>query len=274
MMEPVKPPELVDPFNHYPLSLGRGYWFNPVNDEKYYINNGIPVFLPEEQMSGNNLKYSRFYDRISRFYRVSSVFYSWLKGSSDKKIKMKYLEQLQVRPGDKVLEVAVGSADNLLYLPRNASYSGLDISFGMLTMARRHLRKWNIPAGLYQGEAEHLPFAEHSFDVVFHVGGISLFNDSQRAIHEMIRVAKPGGQVMIVDDNEVSQVKAYHKNPFSPASAARTDEEQSAPVKLLPNGMRNIEVRYFFDSMLYCLTFRKPGQVSKSEIKPLADKMH
>jgi len=271
MMQPAHHPELVDPFNQYPLSLGRGFWFNPVNDEKYYINNGIPVFLPEEQMSGNNLKYSRFYDRISRFYRVSSVFYSWLKGSSEKKIKMKYLEQLQVKPGDKVLEVAVGSADNLLYLPRNASYSGLDISFGMLTMAKRHLRKWGIQAGLYQGEAEHLPFAEHSFDVVFHVGGISLFNNSQRAIHEMIRVAKPGGQVMIVDDNEVTQVRSYHKNPFSPATATLTDEDQSAPVKLLPNGMRNIEVRYYFDSMLYCLTFRKPDQIRKPALKSAAD---
>lgn len=262
MLDPAYSPVLIDPFDHHPLELGKGFWFNPENNERYFINNGMPVFLPEHQMSGNNLKYSRFYDRISRFYRISSVIYSRLKGSSDRAIKTKYLDLLGIKPGDNVLEVAVGTADNFLYLPDYATYSGLDISYGMLTMARRHLKKWKIPAGLYQGEAEHLPFASESFDVVFHVGGISLFNDSRKAISEMIRVARPGARLMVVDDNEASPGRAGHKNPFSPLPGMNESAEDSL-VKMLPVGMQSIEVRRLFDDMLYCLTFQKPEKSLK-----------
>lgn len=266
MLEIAYNPELIDPFDHRQLHPGKGYWFNPENGEKYYINNGIPVFLPEQQMGGNNLKYSRFYDRISRFYRVSSVIYSRLKGSTEKQIKKKYLDLLNIQSGEKVLEVAVGSADNFKYLPANAMYCGIDISYGMLTMARRHLRKWKIPAGLFQGEAEHLPFADNTFDVVFHVGGISLFNDNRKAVAEMIRVTNPGGRLMIVDDNEGNPGRSDHKNPFSPLPGQQNNSGPDYPVKMLPTGMKNIEIRYLFDEQLYCLTFTKPN-VTKDAVQ-------
>ena len=78
---------LLDPYSKEPLELGKGFYFNPFSGDKYYINSGIPVFLPENQMTGDNLKYARFYDKISRFYRISSVLYCWLKGTSEKKLR-------------------------------------------------------------------------------------------------------------------------------------------------------------------------------------------
>jgi ubiquinone/menaquinone biosynthesis C-methylase UbiE len=253
--EPVK---VYDPYTMEQLIPEKGYFLNPVTNDKYYINSGIPVFLPENMMTGDNLKYSRFYDKISRFYRISSVLYCWLKGTTEKKIKKLYLELLEIHDGDNVLEVSVGSGDNLLHLNRNANYTGYDISFGMLTMARHQLRHWRIKADLYQGEAEHLPFADNSFDVVFHVGGINFFNDKQKALSEMIRVAKPGSKLMVVDETESMVINTYQKNPFSRKLYQLADRDLSVPVHLLPTGMKEIEVRYFFDQKIYCLTFRKP----------------
>jgi ubiquinone/menaquinone biosynthesis C-methylase UbiE len=249
---------LLDPYTKEPLQMGKGYLFNPLSGEKYYINSGIPVFLTENQMTGDNLKYSRFYDRISRFYRISSVFYCWLKGTTEKKVKSLYLDQLEINKGSMVLEVSVGSADNLKHLIPDATYTGIDISFGMLTMARRQLKRWKIKASLCQGEAEHLPFPDNSFDVVFHVGGINFFNDKHKALIEMIRVAKPGTKILVADETESMVVNTYQKNPFTRNLYQLADRDLSVPLHLLPPGMKEIEVRYFFDQKVYCLTFRKP----------------
>jgi len=261
---------LLDPYSKEPLEMGKGFYFNPVSGDKYYINSGIPVFLPENQMTGDNLKYARFYDKISRFYRISSVLYCWLKGTSEKKVKKLYLDLLEIKENDRVLEVSIGSADNLKHLPKRAFYSGIDISFGMLTMARLQLRHWRIKAGLYQGEAEHLPFADNSFNVVFHVGGINFFNDKQKALAEMIRVAKPGSKLLVVDETESMVVNTYQKNPFSRKLYQLADRDLSVPVHLLPIGMKEIEVRYFYEQKIYCLTFRKPTTALVEQINGVA----
>lgn len=266
-----EPVTLLDPYTRDPLQMGKGFLFNPVTGDKFYINGDVPVFMPENQMTGDNLKYSRFYDKISRFYRISSVLYCWLKGSTEKKVKKLYLDLLEIKPGDKVLEVGVGSGDNLLHLPRNAEYSGTDISFGMLTMAKRQLRQWNIKANLYQGEAEHLPFGDCSFDVVFHVGGINFFNDKQKALAEMIRVARPGSKILVVDETESMVVNSYQKNPLSRKLYQLADRDLSVPVHLLPAGTKEIEVRYFFDQKIYCLTFRKQPESIGKPVNGLAD---
>jgi len=47
----------------------------------------------------------------------------------------------------------------------------------MLRQCRKRIERTKRPAALFHGEAERLPFAGDSFDVVFHVGGINFFND-------------------------------------------------------------------------------------------------
>lgn len=250
---------LQDPYTREALETGRGYLLNPANGNRYYINSGIPVFMTEDAMTGDNLKYSRFYDRISRFYRASTVVYCWLKGTTEKKVKSLYLDLLEIHSNSNVLEVSIGSADNLRHLPQPANYAGIDISFGMLTMAKKHLKHWNIPAALVQGEAENLPFQDNTFDVVFHVGGINYFNDKGRALCEMIRVAKPGSKILVADETESVVANTYQKNPFTRNLYQLADRDLSVPVHLLPPGMKETEVRYFFDQRIYCLTFRKPS---------------
>ena len=89
-----------------------------------------------------------------------------------------YLDELEVKDGDRVLEVSVGTGRNLQFLPRGAQYFGLDISWGMLKQCQRNARKWNLDVALFMGNAECLPFKKELFDVVFHFGGIKLFQQS------------------------------------------------------------------------------------------------
>ena len=52
-------------------------------------------------------------------------------------------------------------------------------------------------------------------DMSFHVGSMNFFNDRARAITEMIRVAKPGTEVVILDETEKVVTEIYEKTPFS-----------------------------------------------------------
>src|ERR1035437_6592337 len=97
---------------------------------------------------------------------------------------------LEAKPRDRGLEPSVGTGLNYKYLPRGVQLSGLDLSPEMLANCKANLKRWKMDADLYLGNAESLPFADSSFDVVFHVGGINFFNDRAKAIREMIRVAK------------------------------------------------------------------------------------
>jgi ubiquinone/menaquinone biosynthesis C-methylase UbiE len=97
------------------------------------------------------------------------------------------MDLLEVKPGDSVLETSVGTGLNFRYLPAGVKLSGLDLSPEMLSACQTNLRRWGMDADLYLGNAESLPFADSSFDVVFHVGGISFFNDQAKAIREMMR---------------------------------------------------------------------------------------
>jgi ubiquinone/menaquinone biosynthesis C-methylase UbiE len=93
--------------------------------------------------------------------------------------------------------------------------SGLDLSPEMLANCQNNLRRWQMDADLYLGNAESLPFADSSFDVVFTAGGINFFNDRAKAIREMIRVAKPGSLLMIADETEEYVKSTYEKSPYT-----------------------------------------------------------
>ena len=90
---------------------------------------------------------------------------------------------LEVKPGDSVLETSVGTGLNFKYLPHGVELAGLDLagldlSSEMLLNCQANLHRWHMDATLVLANAEDLPFADSSFDVVFHVGGSNFFNIS------------------------------------------------------------------------------------------------
>jgi ubiquinone/menaquinone biosynthesis C-methylase UbiE len=113
-------------------------------------------------------------------------------------------------------------------------------------------------ADLFLGNAEDLPFANDSFDVVFHVGGINFFNDRAKAILEMIRVAKPGSRILIADETEKHVKGTYERIPITSGYFKNRQETVAAPVDLVPPAMQEINLEILRDGQFYALTFRKP----------------
>lgn len=226
--------------------------------ERFPIREGIPVFSRPEDMSGANGKYNHLYQTIAGFYDDTQRVGSALIGMDRDEYVMSYLGRLEVKRGDKVLETSVGTGLNFKYLPRGVRRYGLDLSREMLTSCQENLRRWRMDAELFEGNAESLPFADESFDVVFHTGGINFFSDRAKAVREMIRVAKPGSLILIADETEEHVKGAFENIPYTREFFKGREEAVSAPVNLVPAEMEEVRAEAVWNGRFYALTFRKP----------------
>jgi ubiquinone/menaquinone biosynthesis C-methylase UbiE len=227
--------------------------------ERFPVRNGIPVFLEPEKLTGSNSKYNRLYETIGGFYDDIQRVACALRGFSPDQYLLSYLRFLEVNSGDSVLETSVGTGLNYKYLPRGARLFGLDLSAEMLTNCQANLRRWEMDADLFLGNAEDLPFANDSFDVVFHVGGINFFNDRAKAIREMIRVGKAGSRMLIADETEEHVKSIYERSPLLRGYFKNRQEPVTAPIDLVPPEMKEIHLEMLRDGRFYALTFRKPS---------------
>jgi ubiquinone/menaquinone biosynthesis C-methylase UbiE len=253
---------LCDPVSHEALRVGSSkdgasFLENVVTGKRYPIRDGIPVLLAEGDVTGSNERHRLMYDRIAIVYDLAMGLYASVRSGGEKRRRMEYLKEMEIDPGDNVLEVSVGTGGNLRYLPPGARYYGLDLSWGMLRQCRRRLRRWNLEAELFQGAAEHLPFRDRVFDGVLHMGGINFFNDIPQALGEMVRVAKPGTRIVIVDETE-KVADRFQGVPVAGSIYADRREAIAPPAKMLPPGMQDVRVRELWNGELYCLTFRTP----------------
>ncbi|MGI5499689.1 methyltransferase domain-containing protein [Lentzea sp. CA-135723] len=98
-----------------------------------------------------------------------------------------------------VLEVAVGTGLNLPHYPADAVVTGLDLSDGMLELARGRAADLGRAVTLRQGTAHALPFADASFDAVVCTLGLCAIPDHTAALAEMVRVLRPGGRLILLD---------------------------------------------------------------------------
>ena len=210
--------------------------------ERFLIRDGIPEFVTPEMITGSNRKFHRMYEIIGGFYDDTQRAGSALMGIDRDEVFLSYLRLLEIKPGDTVLETSVGTGLNFKYLPHGVKLFGLDLSAEMLARCQANLHRWELEADLFLGNAEELPFANDSMDVVFHAGGINFFTDRAKAIGEMIRVAKPGSRIVIADETEEYVKNSYERNPIMRGKVKNRQEAVSAPVDLVPLG-RQVEAR-------------------------------
>jgi ubiquinone/menaquinone biosynthesis C-methylase UbiE len=245
---------LCDPDTHDTLELSGDSLLNPKTGKRYAIREGVPVFV--ESATGLNKKYQEFYDRIAWMYDAGESLMHLLRPKAD--FRKGFLDELEIRPGARVLEVSVGTGANLARLPADIDFFGLDLSWGMLRRCRKNLAKWKRAAELFQGEAERLPFRDATFDVVFHAGGFNFFADRAKSLREMIRVAKPGTKIAIADETEKVVKQGYEKVPGVRKYYKGRKEVVVMPTEFVPPEMQEIQSKEIFGGRLYCLSFRTP----------------
>jgi SAM-dependent methyltransferase len=101
--------------------------------------------------------------------------------------------------GLRVLEIGVGmGADYLEWLKAGANATGVDLSAASIERARQRCQQAGYQPDLRVADAEHLPFPDSSFDIVYSYGVMHHSPNTDQCVREAWRVLKPGGQARIM----------------------------------------------------------------------------
>ncbi len=104
------------------------------------------------------------------------------------------------RVGGRILEVGIGTGISLSLYSKNCRLCGVDISAPMLRKAEERVAELGLSnvEGLWVMDAEHLSFADSSFDVVVAQYVITTVPNPEATLDEFARVLKPGGEIVLV----------------------------------------------------------------------------
>src|SRR5438552_12897875 len=157
-------------------------------------------------------------DFLARDYENIAGFYDLTVGPALHPGRVDAIQRMAIKPGDRVLEVGVGTGINAPLYPTDCSVTGIDLSSSMLEKAReRVLRKGVRNVRLLQMDAANLKFADDTFDIVYAPYVISVVPDPVAVTREMCRVCRPGGRIVILNHfRSKSRVGAWLERMIAP----------------------------------------------------------
>jgi ubiquinone/menaquinone biosynthesis C-methylase UbiE len=99
-----------------------------------------------------------------------------------------------------ILEIGFGTGLNLEHYPERVRHlTAVDPGVGMARIARRRIERSHIDVDLRVQTAEELPFEDGSFDCVMSTWTLCSVGDARRAVAQISRVLKPGGQFLFLE---------------------------------------------------------------------------
>jgi phosphatidylethanolamine/phosphatidyl-N-methylethanolamine N-methyltransferase len=139
-------------------------------------------------------------DFVARVYENIAWFYDLTFGPALHPGRVDAIERMGIKPGDRVLEVGVGTGINGALYPSDCSVTGIDFSSSMLEKAHERIaRKGVRNVRLLEMDAQNMKFADDSFDIVYAPYVISVVPDPVAVTREMHRVCRPGGKIIILN---------------------------------------------------------------------------
>lgn len=150
--------------------------------------------------------YSNVYDVIFKWF-----FYPRIKHA---------IHTMGIAPGEKILDVGVGTGLSLPLFPRHCKVVGIDLSSAMLKKARQKIKKLNLDhIELMEMDAMKLDFPDNTFDKVFISHVVSVVPDPYRVMSEVKRVCKKNGRIVLVNHfKSKNKVMAGMEKIFNPVS--------------------------------------------------------
>lgn len=237
----------------------------------YEIAYGLPNLVHPEpkDLPEMDAKFLRQYERIARTYDLTVRLLMLMPPGSmwePRARRRDLIAPLELKPGDWVLEVGAGTGSNQPLIAEqigNGKLFALDLSPGMLAVAREKLGKRGIEAEFALGNAAHLPYRDNIFDAVLHFGGINTFGEKGRAIAEMVRVAKPGAKIVIGDEGFAP---GKEKTRFGHwLLKQNTLFANKPPLELIPPVVEDLQLRWIWRGLFYLIDFRKPHDTSEAQ---------
>ncbi len=167
-------------------------------------------------------------------------------------------EALDVRSGSRVLDVAAGNGNaTLAAARRGCEVTSTDYVASLLESGRARAAAEGLAVQFQKADAEHLPFADASFDVVMSTFGVMFTPNQEEAASELVRVCKPGGKIGLANWTPESFIGLVFKtigkyippppgmkSPAQWGTKARLDELLGAAAREIRVTRRDFVFRY------------------------------
>ena len=139
-------------------------------------------------------------DFVAGVYEKLASVYDYVFGPTLHAGRLQALQRMAISPGDRILEVGVGTGINLTLYPKDCQITGVDLSDSMLEKAHERVAKNDLGhVRLWQMDATSLTFPDDAFDIVYAPYLVSVVPDPVAVAREMRRVCRPGGRIVILN---------------------------------------------------------------------------
>jgi len=196
----------------------------------YPVNNEILSAVYPKELAGDDAKFNRMYNFYAPLYDLSEL-------------------------GMRVLEVSPGPGVFQKYLRHEVGENGelvaLDLSMGMLRQCQK--KNVNLNVHLVHGNAQYLPFADNTFDALYHFGGVNLFNEPDKAISEFIRVVKKDGIVSWGDEG----FSPNYRNERRKKIMLKINPGFAKSRPFMPDSVYDVHENEVYDGLAYLVVAKK-----------------
>lgn len=232
---------------------------NKKTGESYVIRDGIADLTYPLELKETDKEFNKKYDDNAANYDVGMkwLFDSFYEKEND--VRSKLVAFLKLKSSHSVLNIGCGTGGDSVYIQKKLGKKGrlvnFDLTSGLLKIARKKLGASSPQLEYIRGNGSYLPFADNTFDVVFHFGGINMFSEKKRAIDEMVRVAKKGGSIVFGDESASPWLR--NKKFGKIIRNANPLYNHVPPIHMLPLNAQNVSVHYVLGNSFYVISFEK-----------------
>ena len=196
----------------------------------------------------------RIYDRVAVIYDLYSAPMEWMGGRRRRR-------RLFSRARGEVLEVGVGTGQNLASYPEGVQVTGIDISPRMLARARPRAAASPADVTLLTADVERLPFEDDRFDVASATCVFCSVGDPVRGLRELRRVVAPEGRVLLLE----------HVRPRNPVLGLLADLLSPLTRRLFGPEINRRTEHHVQAAGLELVSVRREGVWREIEARPSAD---
>ena len=231
-------------------------------------SNIIDIVHPRELFEDDAREQHLYDQAYQRYDRGVSWMFETLNHSDEVATRQFMIGLMNLQPGQTVLEVGAGTGKDSALIIEQISPGGTavlsDLSPNMLRLATQKLKAEEVNVHFFLGNGSYLPFADGTFDSVFHFGGINTFSERKKALAELTRVVKVGGKVVIGDEsmapwlrNEPTYQTLWKANPLFRAEV---------PIADLPANVENFKLHYIFGNCFYVMEYTVAAKAPEIDI--------
>jgi phosphatidylethanolamine/phosphatidyl-N-methylethanolamine N-methyltransferase len=157
-------------------------------------------------------------EQTERVYSNYAGVYDRIFGRVFQASREAVVRRLQIEPGERVLEVGVGTGLCLPLYPRECRITAIDLSQAMLDKAAERVSESGLTnVTLLRMDAAQMDFPDSTFDIVVAAYVVTAVPDYRKLMSEMVRVSRPGARLVLLNHfTQASPIVAAVEKAISP----------------------------------------------------------